>query len=161
MTRSDRERYFSHSESIHIDARPQAVWDVVSDITRTGEWSPVCQAAWWKDPATGPQVGAWFHGRNEDAGRVWETESLVISAEAPVEFTWVVRGNAVRWSYTLAPAEGGTTLTESWAVQPGGFEFFAEKFGDLAEAELEKRRHAALSGIPVTLAAIKRIVESG
>src|SRR5690606_14752506 len=47
MTRSDRERYFSHSESIHIDVTPQAVWDVVSDITRTGEWSPVCQAAWW------------------------------------------------------------------------------------------------------------------
>lgn len=80
-------------------------------------------------------------------------------AEEPVEFTWMVAGNAVRWSYTLAPEGNGTSLTESWAVQPAGFEMFAEIFGNDAEAQLEVRREAALSGIPTTLKAIKGIIE--
>ena len=161
MTTSDTERSarFTHSESIAVDATPQQVWDVVTDIARTGEWSPICKACWWKEPATGPEVGAWFFGRNETPERVWETQSRVVAAQEPVEFAWMVNGDAVRWSYTIEPDDDGTTLTESWAVQPAGFELFAQRFGDDADAQLEQRRDAALSGIPVTLAAIKEIVE--
>lgn len=157
---ADRDRHYSHSESLSIHASPQQVWDVVTQIERTGEWSPVCRAAWWKEPADGPEVGAWFHGRNEDGGQVWETESLVVAAEEPVEFTWVVMGNAVRWSYSLAPEGDGTILTESWAVQSEGFALFSEMFGIEAVPELEWRRDAALSGITDTLRSIKRIVEN-
>ena len=32
-----------------------------------GEWSPICRACWW-DEGGGPQVGAWFTGRNETPG---------------------------------------------------------------------------------------------
>ncbi|WP_068166733.1 SRPBCC family protein [Rhodococcus phenolicus] len=156
---SDLDSRFTHAESIRVDASPQEVWDVVTDIERTGEWSPVCRACWWKEPATGPEVGAWFHGRNQAGDRVWETESQVVAAEEPVEFTWMVAGNAVRWSYRLAPDGDGTVLTESWAVQPAGFEMFDEIFGDEAQAQLELRREAALSGIPATLRAVKGIVE--
>lgn len=160
MSRITRDRcYYSHSESIHIDATPQQVWDVVAQIERTGEWSPVCRAAWWKAPATGLEVGAWFHGRNEADGKIWETESLVVSAEEPAEFAWLVMGNVVRWSYRLMPEGDGTSLTESWAVQPAGFQVFEEMFGEDTEAQLGVRRDAALSGIPATLKAIKRIVE--
>ncbi|AXY49301.1 SRPBCC family protein [Rhodococcus ruber] len=159
MRQTARDRRYSHSESIHIDATPQQVWDVVTRIERTGEWSPVCRAAWWKAPATGLEVGAWFHGRNEADGRVWETESLVVAAEEPAEFTWLVMGNAVRWSYALTPDGNGTSLTESWAVQPEGFTLFDEMFGQDADTQLEVRREAALSGIPATLQAVKRIVE--
>lgn len=158
-THSDPDPRFTYSESIYVDASPQTVWDVVTDIERTGEWSPICRACWWKEPATGPEVGAWFHGRNQAGDQVWETESQVVAAEEPVEFTWKVAGNAVRWSYTLAPEGNGTSLTESWAVQPAGFEMFAEIFGNDAEAQLEVRREAALSGIPTTLKAIKGIIE--
>ncbi|WP_251550006.1 hypothetical protein [Rhodococcus sp. 11-3] len=71
----------------------------------------------------------------------------------------MVAGNAVRWSYTLAPDGTGTSLTESWAVQPAGFEMFAERFGSEAQAQLDVRRDAALSGIPATLNAVKAIAE--
>ncbi|MFT4393527.1 SRPBCC family protein [Gordonia lacunae] len=163
MTTSDTERSarFTRSESIRIDAAPQQVWDLVTDIGRTGEWSPICKACWWEDPAVGPEVGAYFHGRNETPERVWETRSRVVVAEEPREFAWMVNENAVRWSYTITPDGGGTTLTESWAVQPAGFELFAQRFGDDADAQLEQRRDAALSGIPATLAAIKEIAERG
>jgi len=36
---------------------------------------------------------------------------------------------------------------------------FEEKFGDEAEAEIADRTQQALDGIPLTLAAIKRIAE--
>jgi hypothetical protein len=159
MAQTARDRHYSHSESIHIDATPQQVWEVVTQIERTGEWSPICRAAWWKAPATGLEVGAWFCGRNEADGKIWETESLVVAAEEPAEFAWLVMGNAVRWGYTLTPEGNGTSLTESWAVQPEGFTAFGEMFGEDAETQLEVRRDAALSGIPATLRAIKRIVE--
>ncbi|MFV0532504.1 MAG: SRPBCC family protein [Cumulibacter sp.] len=160
QTQSPPDERYTHSESITINASPQQVWDVVSDVTRTGEWSPICRECWWKEPATGPVEGAWFHGRNQSGDREWETQSLVTAAQPGVEFTWVVGGVAVRWSYTLAPEGDGTVLTESWAVLQGGIDFFDKTFGDDAKAELELRREAALSGIPATLKAIKGIVES-
>jgi hypothetical protein len=40
-------------------------------------------------------------------------------------------------------------------------EMFEEKYGDEAAAQIADRTHHALTGIPKTLAAIKRIAESG
>ena len=50
------------SASIDIDAPPDVVWRLVADITRMGEWSPECWKAEWEGDATGPAVGAHFHG---------------------------------------------------------------------------------------------------
>jgi hypothetical protein len=59
---------FTHAESIHVDADPRTVWDVVSDVTRTGEWSPVCARCEW-DEGDGPWVGAHFTGHNAKPDR--------------------------------------------------------------------------------------------
>jgi hypothetical protein len=53
----------SYSESIMVARSPEDLYDMVSDVTRMGEWSPVCTACWWDD-GLGPQPGAWFTGRN-------------------------------------------------------------------------------------------------
>ncbi len=47
-----------------------------------------------------------------------------------------------------------------WHMLPGGLAMFAEKYGERAQVEVDERTDAAYSGIPVTLAAIKRIAES-
>ena len=44
-----------HQESIRVEASAEAVYDLVSDITRTGEWSPVCVSCWWDDERHGPR----------------------------------------------------------------------------------------------------------
>lgn len=149
-----------HHDSVTIHASPQALYELVSDITRTGEWSPVCTSCWWDDEADAGQVGAWFTGRNELPTRTWETRSQVVAAERGREFAWVVGGRFVRWAFVLTPAETGTTLTETWEFLPDGIAMFEAKYGDQAPAQIADRTQQALDGIPKTLAAIKRIAES-
>ena len=149
-----------HQESVTVRASAETLYDLVSDITRTGEWSPVCTACWWDDEVNAGQVGVWFTGRNELPNRSWETRSQVVAAERGREFAWVVGGSLVRWSYTLTPTDSGTTLSESWEFLPAGIAMFEEKFGDGAQDQITDRTQQALDGIPKTLAAIKRIAES-
>ncbi len=150
----------SHRESVTVEVSTEKLYDLVSDITRTGEWSPVCTSCWWDDVVEAGQVGAWFTGRNELPDRTWETRSEVVVAERGREFAWVVGGSFVRWGFTLAPVETGTSLTESWEFLPGGIAMFEEKYGDDARVQITDRTQQALDGIPKTLRAIKRIAES-
>lgn len=78
-----------HSGSIFINRSPEEVYDMIADVTRMGEWSPMCTACWWDD-GDGPRVGAKFTGKNELAERTWETRSEVVGADRGLEFAWVV-----------------------------------------------------------------------
>jgi hypothetical protein len=149
----------SHAETITIAAAPEAVYDLVSDVTRTGEWSPICRAAWWDD-GDGPRADAWFTGRNQTGDTVWETRSRVEIADRPREFGWLVSDGYVRWGYRLARVGGGTELTESWHLRRSGLAMFHEKYGDGAHDRIALRSSQAVEGIPTTLAAIKKIAES-
>jgi hypothetical protein len=149
----------THSGSVVVRSSPEALYDLVSDVTRTGEWSPVCTACWWDEGASG-RVGDWFTGHNEVPGRTWETRSQVVAAERGREFAWLVGGRLVRWGFTLRPVDGGTELTESWEFLPAGQALFAERYGADAARQIEDRTRAAHDGIPATLAAIKRIAEA-
>ena len=147
-----------YSASIVVARPPETLYAMVSDVTRTGEWSPTCRACWWDDGA-GPTPGSWFTGRNETPTRVWETRSQVLVAEPGREFAFVVGGSLVRWGYTMAPVDGGTELTESWEFLAQGQTMFRERFGDDAEAQILDRTKAAHHSIPLTLAALKAAAE--
>ncbi|MDJ0320260.1 SRPBCC family protein [Pseudarthrobacter sp. PS3-L1] len=149
-----------HNESVTVHASPEMLYALVSDIGRTGEWSPVCTSCWWDDEATASQAGAWFTGRNELPHRSWETRSLVVAADPGREFAWVVGGSLVRWGFTFTASDAGTVLSESWEFLPDGISMFEEKFGESAGEQISDRTRQALDGIPKTLAAIKRIAES-
>jgi hypothetical protein len=81
------------------------------------------------------------------------------SPPLPVGSSEVNNGWA-RWGYTFEPDNGGTRLTESWEFLPPGIAGFRERFGARADAEIVKRQDAAKSGIPATLAAIKKAAEA-
>lgn len=142
-----------------VAARPEVVYDLVSDITRTGEWSPVCQECWWEEPAAAGTVGAWFRGRNVVPERTWETRSQVVAATRGSEFAWLVGDGFVRWSFAMQPLDDGTRLTEAWDFLPAGLAFFERQYGDAAAAQIEDRTRAAHTGIPRTLARISAILE--
>lgn len=106
------------SVTVHMDASPEKVWALVSDVTRIGEFSPETFEAEWLDGATGPSVGARFRGhvkRNQKGPIYWSTCEVTV-CEPNVEFTFgvITGGNVTNtWGYQLAPADGGgTDVTE-------------------------------------------------
>jgi hypothetical protein len=150
---------YTHAESIHVGAAPQVVWDVVSDVTRTGEWSPICTRCEW-DEGDGPRVGAHFTGFNVKPDREWQTRSEVVAADPGRRFAWAVAGGLVTWGFEMVPDDGGgTRLTETWDFNAGGREEFHRRYGDDAERQIAIRAADAHAGIPATLAAIKRVIE--
>jgi len=103
----------------HIDASPEAVYDLVSDVQRMGEWSPECRHCEWLDGATGPAVGARFKGRNQNRFLRWTTKPKVVVADPGREFAFVTGQGSrdiTKWSYRFEPAPDGTIVTESFEM---------------------------------------------
>jgi hypothetical protein len=110
------------SATVNMSATPEQIWALVSDITRTGEFSPEVFEAVWIDGATGPEVGAKFRGhvkRNEKGPTYWTT-CTVTASEPGREFAFGVGNSDVPlnvWSYRLKPGPDGTTdVTESFQL---------------------------------------------
>jgi uncharacterized protein YndB with AHSA1/START domain len=99
--------------TIHIEAPPEKVYAMISDVTRMGEWSPETHTCEWIEGATGPAVGARFKGSNKRGILRWSTKPTVTVADPGKEFAFDV-GKDTRWTYTFAPKDGGTDLTESF-----------------------------------------------
>src|SRR5207237_592649 len=57
------------SVTVHMAAPPERIWDLVSDVTKIGRYSPETFEAEWLDGATGPAVGARFRGHVKRTGR--------------------------------------------------------------------------------------------
>lgn len=149
-----------HTGSIVIKRSPDELYALISDVTKMGDWSPVCKACWW-DEGGGPKVGSRFTGRNELGERTWETKSEVVAADPGKEFAWAVAEppTRARWGYLFKPVDGGTELTETWELPPEGQALFNEWFPDDGPAQIATRAATAEKGIPETLAAIKNAAE--
>ena len=89
---------FAISHTILIRASTQLLYDMVSDVTRTGEFSPSFTPA-GGTTATVPDR-AWFTGRKQTAGRTWETRSQVTVAAPARAFAFVVGGAGSEISVT-------------------------------------------------------------
>lgn len=105
---------------VHVDAPPEAVYGLVSDVTRMGEWSPECVRAEWLNGAVAPVAGARFRGRNRRGFFRWSTKPRVVAVEPGREFSFVSPDpwgrDATRWTYRLQPAGTGTHVTETFAM---------------------------------------------
>lgn len=111
------------SVTVRMAADPETVWDLVSDVTRIGEFSPETFDASWLGGADSPAVGARFKGhvKRNGVGPVYWTECEVTGCVPGelFEFRVIFRGRtANRWAYRLEPVEGGTDVTESYSL-PG------------------------------------------
>ena len=107
------------SQSRHVAATADAVYDLVSDLPRMGEWSPECERVTWRGDATGPAVGARFIGWNRKGGVRWFTWGEVVAADRGRHFAFDVTFGPVsvaRWAYVFTPDVDGSgcTVTEEW-----------------------------------------------
>jgi len=97
-----------------IDATPETLYDLISDVTRMGEWSPECIEAAWVGNADGPTVGAQFKGKNRLGFSRWTTKPTVIQADRGSSFAFEVPGKAGPvWRYDFEATSQGTRVTES------------------------------------------------
>ncbi|HET7523448.1 MAG TPA: SRPBCC family protein [Acidimicrobiales bacterium] len=145
--------------STHIDATPEQVWAIVSDLERMGEWSPECYRVEWLDGATSPaKPGARFKGWNRYGLMRWSMTCEVKTADPGREISWAtVKGarELVVWAYRLQPASQGCELTESFEVQ--WLPPTAVLAEDFLMRDRDRRRDEAMRS---TLARIKKAAES-
>ncbi len=94
-----------------VDAPPDLVWELVSNLRRMSEWSPENQGGEWIAGTPG-EVGARFKGRNKRGRASWSTTCEVLEAERGRTFAFGV-GTAGRpdttWRFQLSPLPGGRT----------------------------------------------------
>ncbi|OZD32799.1 SRPBCC family protein [Rhodococcus sp. 05-2256-B2] len=103
--------------TIDIDASPQAVWSVVSDLQRMGEWSPQCK----KMKVFGGPVGKGTRtlNINRKGLLVWPTSAKVVTFEPNKALAFRIVENKTIWSYTLTPTATGTTVVEKREAPSG------------------------------------------
>lgn len=142
----------------HVDAPPEVVYDLVADVTRTGEWSPENLGGAWLDGATGPVVGARFKARNKRKWS-WTTTSTVTVADRAREFAFDVGKGETRWRYEFVPAGEGCEVTESFEIvkAPGPVGRFLTKLAtgvswDEREADLVRGMHTTLERLRAVVA---------
>lgn len=148
--------------SITIAAPPEAVYALVADVTRMGEWSPECVGGRWLEgpdgrPGTG-QEGDWFEGDNQVGEREWSRECQVAVADPGHEFTFVVGGveaDRTWWSYQLTADGHGTELTERWWVVNK-----SPALADMSDEQFQGRVTKTREMLGLTLAALKAAAEA-
>ncbi|WP_027931168.1 SRPBCC family protein [Amycolatopsis thermoflava] len=106
-----------------VDAPPERVWALVSDIGLMPAMSDELQSVEWVDGATGPAVGARFVGRSKhEALGEWATTSEIVEFEPGRVFAWAVGDPAepsATWRFRVEPRDGGTELSQWMRLGPG------------------------------------------
>jgi hypothetical protein len=152
-----------HDEaSIVIDATPEAVYAVVSDVTRTPEYSPEVTSCSWLDGAGEARVGARFEARNKvGRGPAWSNKPVVTVADPGREFAFARTekfAGTVEWRYLLSPEGTGTRVVESYDVTAPlswlGWFIIGGIYGRT------DRREDLRTGIARSLERLKQVVES-
>ncbi|MFI1918163.1 SRPBCC family protein [Nocardia sp. NPDC020380] len=157
VVRTHSENGMIDQMSIVIDAPPQLLWDLVTDITGMGRWSPENRRGRWLDNGQTPRTGAWFLGFNRIGPVMWVTPCEVTAVEPLEHFEFQVHIVGPRWGYRLEPDPLGTLVTEyrEWPYT-SGFHRLLRWSGPLGRP----RDNHALNGIPQTLRALKAYAES-
>ncbi|MEV4501917.1 SRPBCC family protein [Streptomyces klenkii] len=162
---------------ILIAAAPGAVYETVSDLTRSGEWSRECTGGRWVS-GTPRTVGAVFRGENYRGADVvpwapvvrgpWTTESEVVAAEPWRLFQWVVRDSAGRrqdstWTYELQATADGCLLVHRYRLGrlTEGLAKIFEQLGEDGRRRFTAAWNEKLADdVAASLSRIKSVVEA-
>ncbi|HEY9293606.1 MAG TPA: SRPBCC family protein [Microlunatus sp.] len=114
--------YGQGSVTLWMNASPDRVWQLLSDPTLIGRYSPETFEGEWLGGATGPEVGARFRGhvRRNGRGPVYWTTCTVTESVPGEHFAFAVGARdkpVIRWGYQLTPSEGGTEVREYFASE--------------------------------------------
>ncbi len=148
------------SVTVHMQASPEEVWALVSDVTRIGELSPETFEGEWLDGASAPAVGARFRGHVKRNGRgpVYWTKCKVTECEPGRVFAFDVVGPRDQvvnsWRYEMTATDGGADVTESFRLADNPF---TKVYWAIAG---RARNKTNLDGMRQTLERARSIVEA-
>lgn len=145
------------SASTDVTASPRAVWDVVSDVRRTGEWSPECTRV---VPLGALRVGTLLFGVNRRKRVQWVTVSRINSYSPSEEIGWVVLTNGAEWRYQRKETASGTAIMHTRRT-PRGEGRFALGFTRALLGGQAVHDDELEHGMALGLQRIKAIVEAG
>lgn len=147
-------------ESVVVAAPADAVYALVADLPRMGEWSPECERVTWRGGATAAARGAQFLGHNRVGSIRWMTQGEVVTAERGRHLAFEIRFGPLRiarWEYFIVPDDADPsicTTVEEWTDRrPGWYRASADRvFG--SRTEINRR------GMVKTLANLKGFAEA-
>ena len=150
----------SDSEEIVIDAPAEAIYDLLAEMPRMGEWSPECQQVEWTNGATCAVVDATFVGHNKGgpAGLMkWSRNGRILEADRGRAFAFFTEEGgreSTVWRYELEPVDGGTAVTESFQLKPAAWSRLYWTIAGWARGKTNER------GMRQTLERIRTIAEA-
>ena len=149
----------------YIEAPPERVWALVSDIYLMPRLSTELREVEWLDGVDEPAVGRRFRGRNTHrALGSWETVSTIVTCDEPREFGWAV-GDAghpsATWRFSLHPDGLGTWLEQRAQLGPGrsGLNLAIDAMPGNEQKIVFVRMREFEAGLTSNLAAIRELAE--
>ncbi|MEA2520282.1 MAG: hypothetical protein QOF49_2362 [Chloroflexota bacterium] len=152
------------SASLHVDAQPSAVFELVADSARSPEWQTLLVEMGEISGRPGG-VGSSFVGYYRVAGRKLPVRFVVTAAERPSLFqiNGTTTGGWARWTTMIEPAGGGSTVSMRLEYELPG-EIVGSLFGMLTGNRLERefrRTHENLRSLAEAATASRSPVGAG
>lgn len=143
---------------ITIDAGPDTVYGLITDLTTLAELADETVAMTWRK-GDSARPGAVFRGSNRNGARSWNTTCTVTAAEPGRTFAFDVRSAVIpvaHWRYDITAVDGGCRVTEStWDRRPGWFRGIAGYATGVKDRTAANAEHIA-----ATLQRLKECAES-
>ena len=145
----------------------ERVWDLVSDPTRIGEFSPECIGARWIEGSYRAALGARFEGSNRatlEDGRIfeWIRPCTIVQCEQPFLYGYMTHDRwdqpATEWNFKIEPTPHGCHVTHSMRMFPdglSGLRLAADADPTSTRTLLDQRLQSLRGGIQDTLQRMK------
>jgi uncharacterized protein YndB with AHSA1/START domain len=141
-----------------IAASPESLYDLVSDVTSMGSWSPETTTCRWIHGATGAAPGARFQGVNRHGWRRWRTTCTVVAADRGRRFAFDVGIGGLPvagWAYDFLPDSSGCRVVETWTDHRHGWMI---RLSPIAMGVADRASHNR-DGMTTTLARLRSAAE--
>ncbi len=141
------------STTIHVEASPEIVFDLIADPSRAPEWQTML-ADMGEISGRPGGVGSSYSGFYRVAGRRIEARFVVTAAERPKihQTAGTARGGWVRWTTIIDPADGGADVRVTLEYELPG-EIVRSVLGALTGSRVQRAFHR-------TYLNLKRVAEA-
>lgn len=141
---------------IHIDAAPEQIWGVLSDLRRMPEWSPQCRRMQLVGTL---REGAYTVNMNRQGRKFWPTISKLVRVEPNHAIAFRTLTNYSTWEFEITPDPAGCKLTERRLVPQKGTAWVSKTIVKHLLGGEDSFDDEMVDGMKTTLSGIKSAVE--